>query len=189
MNAMPTGTPKMPRACRFCGQPYTLKGAARKHCTEACYFLDNVNRTPGYGANWDWDCWLWTGPIYKRNEYGKFSQGSTQMAAHRWAYEFFIDDIPTGLWVLHRCDVILCVYPRHLFLGTTDNNMADMVAKGRSARGEKHHKAKLTEDDVRNIRAAWNRGFVSQVDLAIQYGVRPGNIWAIVTGKTWKHVK
>ena len=110
------------------------------------------------------------------------------MGAHRWAYEFFIDYIPTGLWVLHRCDVIRCVYPRHLFLGTTDDNMADMVAKGRQQHGEKHHKAKLTEKDVRAIRARYVAGETNQSKLAREYGVYPQLISQIIHRQIWKHL-
>lgn len=67
--------------------------------------------------------------------------------------------------------------------------MRDAARKGRISRthqrkGEQHNQAKLTEDDVRAIRASNKR----QRDLAAEYGVRQGTISFIKSGKTWTHV-
>lgn len=48
--------------------------------------------------------------------------------------------------------------------------------------------AKLTDDDVRLIRALYNRGEATQVTLAATYGVLQPTISSIVLGKTWKHI-
>ncbi len=53
------------------------------------------------------------------------------MRSNRFAYEHFVGPIADGLFVLHRCDEPLCVRPDHLWLGTHEENMADMIAKGR----------------------------------------------------------
>jgi len=77
-------------------------------------------------------CWLWTGrPV---QGYGRFRPSSrgTKIGAHRYSWELHVGPIPDGLDVCHRCDVPLCIRPDHLFLGTHADNMADMVAKGRS---------------------------------------------------------
>ena len=71
------------------------------------------------------DCWLWN-PA-KWGHYGRFRG----FPAHRVAYALWHGEIPTGLWVLHHCDVPACVNPSHLFVGTIDDNYADLQRKGR----------------------------------------------------------
>lgn len=92
--------------------------------------------------------------------------------------------------VLHKCDVRVCVNPDHLFLGTNQDNVNDRVAKGRSwrAQGVKHHFAKLTEADVRDIRdraKVWGMGRA----LAKEYGVSTAVISAVKRGQRWAHVQ
>src|SRR5207245_434991 len=92
-------------------------------------FWAKVNKTEG--------CWLWTSAI-KGNwvKYGAFSpRRNVQCYAHRLSWELAFGPIPAGMFVLHRCDNGLCVRPDHLKLGTHEDNMADMVAKGRSNGG------------------------------------------------------
>lgn len=133
-------------------------------------------------------CWEWTG-FRDRDGYGRI-RTSRRDAAHRaaWLLSHFV--IPEGMHVLHRCDNPPCVNPAHLFLGTQPVNVADMTAKGRAqkARGERNANAKLTEQDVRHIRAAVQAG-ASVRGLARELGVRHGAIQFIVSGKAWRHVQ
>jgi len=74
-------------------------------------------------------CWEWQGGRDKTN-YGQFSYKNNR-AAHRSAYELYVDDIPEGLIVCHKCDNPPCVNPDHLFLGTFKDNTQDCIKKGR----------------------------------------------------------
>lgn len=82
----------------------------------------------------DDECWPWTaGKDW--DGYGRIKAGSHRTAlAHQvgWMLEHGTN-IPAGLHVLHRCDNTGCQNPRHLFLGTYDDNNQDRVRKGRSA--------------------------------------------------------
>jgi hypothetical protein len=83
-----------------------------------------------------------------------------------------------------------------LFLGTVAVNNADMVSKGRQAKGEEA-RHKLTTDQVREIKALCKIGTrhqqirdtgVGTYVLARRFGVTPRTIRLIVKGKSWKHV-
>jgi hypothetical protein len=92
--------------------------------------------------------------------------------------------------VLHRCDNRWCVnYEECLFLGTNSDNMKDAWNKGRGKHfvgvGEENPRAKLTEEDVREIRRLYATGTWRQKDLAEEFGVANTNISSIVLNKTW----
>ena len=77
------------------------------------------------------DCWNWIGPTGGSKPYGCFSVGSKNRRAHRISYLIYIGPIPNKLHVLHSCDNISCINPKHLFLGTQKDNMNDKMNKGR----------------------------------------------------------
>jgi hypothetical protein len=111
---------------------------------------------------------------------------SRRVKAHRAAYSVFVCDIPDGLDILHRCDVRSCINPDHLWAGTHAENMADMVAKGRSPsmKGTAHPMAVLSEKDVIQIRAS-DEGCTS---LARRLGVSATNIKDIRNRRIWRHI-
>ena len=116
------------------------------------------------------ECWEWTGSDAGRG-YGKFSIKHVTYLAHRISWMLSNGSIPKGFHVCHSCDVPLCVNPKHLFLGTHRDNMADMVSKGRSAQGESQGASKLTDSLVSQILSEHDSGGVSQRKLAKKYGV------------------
>lgn len=132
------------------------------------------------------DCWIWSGQKSSRG-YGVINVGGKNTYAHRIAYELSHGVIPDGMYVCHACDRKLCVNPAHLWIGTTDDNMADMVAKGRSAHGERNGRAKLAKDDVWAIRTRYAAG-ETQAALAREWGLGRSTVSGIVRHQTWKHV-
>lgn len=133
------------------------------------------------------DCWEWTGTCFT-NGYGRATVDRRSVGAHRRAYELSVGPIPAGLKVLHTCDNPPCVNPSHLFAGTTKDNAEDMVTKGRSARGARNANAILTDDAVRDIRARYAAGGVTQKELADEYGVVEGAVWNVLHGQSWAEV-
>ena len=79
-------------------------------------------------------CWLWTG-AKKKDGYGNIRYKDQVWIAHRLSYQIFRGDIPKDGLVLHKCDVPSCINPHHLFLGSAEDNMQDMVKKGRKRGG------------------------------------------------------
>lgn len=135
-------------------------------------------------------CWIWKAAI-SGSGYGNFSVGGKIFSAHRIAWELTYGSIPKEIFVLHSCDVQNCVRPDHLFLGTSKDNTQDMILKGRGnwsrpPRGEEHCRAKLTEENVFEIREL--EGKLLQKEIAEIYGVSRRNIGDICRRKTWKHV-
>lgn len=58
-----------------------------------------------------------------------------------------------------------------------------MIDHGRSLRGTKAHFAKLTEDDVRQVRML--KGYLSQRRIAAMFGISQPAVRYIHTGKNW----
>ena len=102
-------------------------------------------------------CWIFQGATRKKGlPYGWVGYKNTQMNAHRASWIHAYGEIPKGLNVCHKCDVPQCINPEHLFLGTQKENVLDMWRKGRhpsiNLGGERHPGAKLTLEQVREIR-------------------------------------
>lgn len=138
-------------------------------------FMEKVAVGPG--------CWEWLA-FKNRDGYGLFWFKGGKITAHRYAYLDTHGSIPKGLHILHACDNPGCVKPAHLFAGTNADNMRDRDQKGRTQRGGKHYRAKLTREDVLEIRSSGESGPV----LAKTYGVTKENINCIRRRDTWKHI-
>jgi hypothetical protein len=155
-----------------------------RHSTITERFWSKVQKTE--------TCWLWTA-YYDRIKCGGYGRinfnGKPGVLAHRAAWMLTNGPIPAGLCVLHRCDTPRCVRPDHLFLGTNADNMADRDAKGRrhAPRGEASGSAKITEAQVRFIRAELAKGRGCPT-LAAQFGLDRTTIWQIGKKKLWAHV-
>ena len=136
-------------------------------------------------------CWIWIGGKKTdkkwRNKggltYGQFCYIGKTRRAHRAAYLMFVGEIPDQMFVLHNCDNSLCVNPEHLRLGTHQENMDDMVKRGRAKAGG-FIRSKLTDEQVMAIREEKRGSTV----LGRIYGVTPENIRCIKRGITWKHL-
>lgn len=147
-------------------------------------FASMIDRSGGEDA-----CWPWKGYTLP-NGYGQTRHAGKKVLTHRLV--FFLEH---GRWpepcCLHRCDNPPCCNPMHLFEGTQTDNMNDMTIKGRRAKvrgmiGVGNPAAKLSENDVRDIRANHALCRVTQTELARRFGVSIVMIGNIVHGRSWK---
>lgn len=126
-------------------------------------------------------CHEWTGSLMP-NGYGQIHKDGKTAYAHRVAYELAFG--PTDQFVLHKCDNRKCVNPEHLFAGSFEENMADMVSKGRQAHGDRNGRRKLSSEQVRAIRSEVGL----QREIAAKYGVTPSLVAMIRSGRIWRNV-
>jgi hypothetical protein len=123
-------------------------------------------------------CWVWTAYINPKDGYGRIAAPGAPprpLAAHVVSWELAnARSREPGKQILHKCDNPRCVRPDHLFEGSPQENMLDMVAKGRcrAPRGEAHGSAVLTDAQVRAIRSST----LPQRETAQTYGVAQSTV-------------
>lgn len=155
------------------------RGAYRKQDI-AERFWSKVKRTK--------DCWLWQAS-FDRKGYGQFGVGDVENGvrkerAHRMAWILTRGKIPSGFSLLHQCDTPACVNPKHLRLGTQQENQAEMKERNRSARGTRNGQSKLTEAQVKAIRKSKD----SYSALARRFNVHWQTVARAARRETWSCV-
>lgn len=134
------------------------------------------------------NCWLWQG--YLRNgKHGATSINDTSVYIHRIVLAWVSGGISDGLQSCHTCDTSNCIRPDHLFAGTQQANVDDMWAKGRAvsppvAYGLQNSKAKLTFEQITQIRALGLFGAAKQRELAREFKCSQSTIWRLLHQKT-----
>lgn len=135
-------------------------------------------------------CWNWVGAKDK-DGYGQITDDyGRNKRSHRFSYRLHKGPFKDELRVCHTCDNPACVRPKHLFLGTDDDNLKDAINKGRlKVKGVDNPSAKLTEDDVRAIRKMREETGASYAALARKFNIGEWTTAAIIKGIRWGHVK
>jgi hypothetical protein len=128
-------------------------------------------------------CWEWKA---RRNSfgYGQFKLHGVVTLAHRVAVMLAGTQLDPDSVVMHTCDNPACCNPKHLIVGTHQLNVADRVAKRRSARGSTNGRAKLAAEQVIAIRSDLRAPSV----IASEYGVTARAVVFIQTRRTWTHL-
>ena len=132
----------------------------------------------------DDECWPWKG-MTTDDGYGRFTQYSHRYLAHRVSYELHSGPCPRTLCILHSCDNPACVNPKHLRLGTHQENMRERDEKGRQARGVRNGRAKLSVLSARACAALYEKGWTLQA-IGDLFCVHPNTVRDIIKGNHWK---
>lgn len=134
------------------------------------------------------ECWPWFNGKGKHGR-GQMTLGGQTVPAPRVAYLLYVGDIPDhdshhGNVVRHTCDNPPCVNPKHLIIGTQKDNLRDRDERGRAQHGEKHSKARITEEIVLAIR----RDLRATGAIAAAFGVTVSMVCNIKSYRTWSHL-
>lgn len=138
-------------------------------------------------------CIEYTGKCVVGNGYLTLQINKKRFYAHRLVAMLFhgLEIQDTKSIVLHICDNPKCINPEHLRIGTTKDNVLDCISKNRFKNppkliGEDNHKAKLTWEQVRQIRLIGSLSSKSYREIALEFSVTPETISNIIRGLTWK---
>lgn len=130
------------------------------------------------------ECWPWRGCTTK-DGYGQIRIAGPKQRAHRVMFSLFNPGVRAPL-VRHNCHNPRCINPAHLRAGTALDNAHDRMHanRGGDLRGTANGRSKLTDDDVRAIRASRLTGST----LAEQYGISKAMACRIKRGAAWSHI-
>lgn len=140
-------------------------------------FWSKVNKNGAIHPTLKTRCWEWTGSIV--DGYGTFWFEGKPLYAHRLSWAFSNGPIPAGLLTLHHCDNRSCIRPKHLYIGTNQDNTKDKLSRGREARGITHGRLKIVAADVLLIRQAHG----TLREIAARFGVSISHVYNIRSGK------
>jgi predicted XRE-type DNA-binding protein len=133
-------------------------------------------------------CLEWTGTRTTGwGGYGYIRINKKMFLAHRVSYSIHTGEIPNKILVCHRCDNPICIEPSHLFLGTDQENIDDMMSKGRqkSTARTSNGRAKLSEEDVIEIRRLYATGNFTHRQIAKEFGMSKSQISNVIRKDQW----
>lgn len=132
-------------------------------------------------------CWEWQGTRSKHG-YGSLFSANKRWLAHRASYYAFVEPITEKDLILHKCDNPPCVNPEHLYIGTQAENVRDCIARRRHNYGSRNGQAKLSDEQVLQIRAMLETRKMRHKDIAEKFGVSIWTTILIKQGRRWKHL-
>jgi len=117
-------------------------------------------------------CWIWQ-RVRTVDGYGRLAQ----RLAHRVTYDSFKGPIPDGFDIDHLCRVPPCVNPAHLEAVPRAINIRRGIV------------AKLTPEQVAEIRRLYGSGSYTQLELSGMFNTAGCNISGVCRYETWKDIE
>lgn len=152
---------------------------ARAHNPELFDRLMAIARISHHG-----ECW----PVHRnigKDGYGILRVHGRKERAHRMMFELYYQGVEAPV-VRHNCNNPACINPAHLRAGTPKDNAIDRVNSNRGGdlKGSKNGRAKLTDEQVREIRGSNKTG----AELARLFGISKVMACRIKRGEAWSHL-
>jgi len=141
------------------------------------------------------ECWEWKG--FKNHDgYGRTWINDKGYYAHRVIYSLVYPNTITlnapisqdeSGFLLHICDNPSCCNPKHLWIGTHADNMADKARKGRSPdfSGDKGPRCKLTMEQAREARLLRKTGMTIP-QLMEKFNLSRASMKTLLRGDSYK---
>lgn len=135
-------------------------------------------------------CVICTSHCKDKDGYVRIRSKGKHERLHRIIYEMHYGEIPKGLLIRHKCDNPNCCNIEHLEIGTPQDNVNDMIERGRAnfehlkrkKLGISNPANKLTEEQVKEIYLSP----LNCIKLAKLYNVSKTNIAYIKKKRQWK---
>lgn len=122
---------------------------------------------------YDTPCWIYQGYV-RYDGYARIRRQGKNIYAHRFFYERENGPLSSDMHLDHLCRVRCCVRPSHLEPATTSVN---------TQRGDA---AKLTRDQVQQIRALAETGELTRAQIGALFGIVGSHVTDIVHYKYWR---
>ena len=134
------------------------------------------------------DCILTTNVCLDKDGYPKVKHQRKPWRLNRLIFTYVNGTIPEGKVIGHRCNNKGCINPLHLYLTTAAENSTQAKIDGLYREGAEHGRAKLTEEEVIEIRRSYYEDGFSQKVLATQFNLSQSSVSVLVRNKTYKTI-
>lgn len=133
-------------------------------------------------------CRLWTGIV--KAERGMFllsTRPHRWISAAKWAYQFYVEPVPQGFYVLSRCGQPLCM--EHLRLKSRSDVMKAAVKRGFRpqdnlanvrgfGRGLENPRGKYSDEFIKEVHDQWKAGMKIEV-IGMRRGLATSTVWSL----------
>ena len=134
------------------------------------------------------ECVYTTDVCLDKDGYPRVKHGARTWRLNRLIFTFVNGKIPEGKVIGHSCNNKGCINPSHLYLTTSAENSTQAKLDGLYKTGVENGRAKLSEEEVKELRRLYYEETVSQDKLAKKYKLSQSTVSAIVRNETYKHI-